>query len=137
MSTIIRHTSSTSSFESPYVSLDLLACLNSGQKTPFHVFNDVVMPEFLNYLSKKKKYLPAQEMDAEDKSSSNDLRVIFEGIQKDLNYIKKACCNLKDWEDLVNKDIRKLAWTMPSKKEQEKLTAFKTILRVLGKLSQS
>ncbi|GMY37182.1 disease resistance RPP13-like protein 4 [Fagus crenata] len=47
-------------------------------------------------------------MDAEDKSSSNDLRVIFEGIQKDLNYIKKACCNLKDWEDLVNKDIRKL-----------------------------
>uniref|UniRef100_A0A2N9IE44 Disease resistance protein winged helix domain-containing protein n=1 Tax=Fagus sylvatica TaxID=28930 RepID=A0A2N9IE44_FAGSY len=70
-------------------------------------------------------------MDAEDKSSSNDLRVIFEGIQKDLNYIKKACCNLKDWEDLVNKDIRKLAWTMPSKKEQEKLTAFKTILRLI------
>uniref|UniRef100_A0A2N9IG86 Disease resistance RPP13-like protein 4 n=1 Tax=Fagus sylvatica TaxID=28930 RepID=A0A2N9IG86_FAGSY len=99
---------STSSFESPYVSLDLLACLHSGQKPPFHVFNDVVMPEFRNYLSKKKKSLPAQEMDAEDKSSSSDPRVIIEGIQKDLNYIKKACCNLKDWEDLVNKNIRKL-----------------------------
>ncbi|GMY37191.1 disease resistance RPP13-like protein 4 [Fagus crenata] len=66
------------------------------------------MPEFLNYLSKKKKFPPTQEMHAEDKSSRSDPRVIFESIQKDLNYIKKACCNLKDWEDLVNKDIRKL-----------------------------
>jgi hypothetical protein len=128
MSTKIKHTSSTSSFESPYVSLDLLAYLNSGQKTPFHIFNDVVMPEFLFHLSKGKQFLPAQEMDEardiisrsismitidndeEDNSNSNcnDLHAIFEDIQNDLNYIKKACRKLKQWEELVNKVIQQL-----------------------------
>ena len=128
MSIKIKHNSSTSSFESPYVSLDLLAYLNSGQKTPFHIFNDVVMPEFLFHLSKGKQFLPAQEMDEardiisrsismitidndeEDNSNSNcnDLHAIFEDIQNDLNYIKKACRKLKQWEELVNKVIQQL-----------------------------
>ena len=66
-----RHISSTSSFESPYVSLDLLAYLNSGKKTPFHVFNDVVMPEFQCHLSKlKKQLLPPKDMNGTQDNTS-------------------------------------------------------------------
>ena len=114
--------SSTSSFESPYVSLDLLAYLNSGKKTPFHVFNDVVMPEFQCHLSKlKKQLLPPKDMNGtqdntsrtergeeEDDSNCNGSHAIVEEIQKDLDYINKACHKLKDSADRVDEEIQRL-----------------------------
>ena len=117
-----RHISSTSSFESPYVSLDLLAYLNSGKKTPFHVFNDVVMPEFQCHLSKlKKQLLPPKDMNGtqdntsrtergeeEDDSNCNGSHAIVEEIQKDLDYINKACHKLKDSADRVDEEIQRL-----------------------------
>ncbi|KAL4628753.1 hypothetical protein ACB092_05G262100 [Castanea dentata] len=116
-----RHISSTSSFESPYVSLDLLAYLNSGKKTPFHVFNDVVMPEFQCHLSKLKQLLPPEDMNGtrdntsrterdeeEDNSNCNGPHAIVEEIQKDLDYINKACHKLKDSADRVDEEIQRL-----------------------------
>nr|XP_023916989.1 disease resistance RPP13-like protein 4 [Quercus suber]POF04959.1 disease resistance rpp13-like protein 4 [Quercus suber] len=115
-----RHTSSTSSFESPYVSLDLLAYINSGKKTPFHVFNDVVMPEFQCHLSKLKQLLPPKDMngtqdntsrteiDEEEDSNCNGSHAIVEEIQKDLDYINKACHKLKDSADRVDEEIQRL-----------------------------
>ncbi|XP_030970840.1 disease resistance RPP13-like protein 4 [Quercus lobata] len=116
-----RHISSTSSFESPYVSLDLLAYLNSGKKTPFHVFNDVVMPEFQCHLLKLKQLLPPKDMNGtedntsrtvrdeeEDDSNCNGSHAIVEEIQKDLDYINKACHKLKDSADRVDEEIQRL-----------------------------
>lgn len=90
-----RQTSPVSS-ESRYVSLDLLLYLESEQTMPFHIFADVVMPDFLHHLS---KFHP---------DSESDLHEMFEGIQSDLNYIKKACGRVKRWEDKVNKEIKQL-----------------------------
>ncbi|KAF3967439.1 hypothetical protein CMV_008564 [Castanea mollissima] len=116
-----RHISSTSSFESPYVSLDLLAYLNSGKKTPFHVFNDVVMPEFQCHLSKLKQLLPPEDINGtqdntsrteidEEADDSNCLgpHAIVEEIQKDLDYINKACHKLRDSADRVDEKIQGL-----------------------------
>ncbi|XP_030971491.1 disease resistance RPP13-like protein 4 [Quercus lobata] len=122
MSTTSRYTYSTSSFESPYVSLDLLAYLNSGKITPFHTFKDVVIPELQCHLSKVKKSLPhpPQKDEARDtingkneEDNSNcdddlDPHVIFDDIQSDLNSINKACRELKLWADRVNQEIQAL-----------------------------
>jgi hypothetical protein len=80
-----------------YVSLDILSYLESGQTTPFHIFADVVMPDFLHNLS---KFHPHSERDR--------LNGMFEKIGKDLDYIKEACGRVKQWEDLVNKEIKEL-----------------------------
>ncbi|KAK7824700.1 disease resistance rpp13-like protein 4 [Quercus suber] len=114
MTTTPRHTCSICSFESSYVSLDLLAYLNSNKKTPFHIFNDVIMPEFQCHLSKIKQLLPPKESNgSRDNSSSRinmdyDQHATFEEIQKDLKYINKACHKLKDSADCVNEEIQRL-----------------------------
>ena len=114
MSTTPRHAYPVSSFGSSYVSLDLLAYLNSSKKTPFHIFNDVIMPEFQCHLSKIKQLLPPKELNgSQDNNTSridmdNDQHATFEEIQKDLKYINKACHKLKDSADCVNEEIQRL-----------------------------
>jgi len=94
-STMLRQTSPISSER--YVSLDLLSYLESEQTMPFHIFADVVMPDFLHNLSKFHPH-----------SERHRLNGMFEKIGKDLDYIKKACGRVKQWEDLVNKEIKEL-----------------------------
>ena len=114
MTTTPRHTCSICSFESSYVSLDLLAYLNSNKETPFHIFNDVILPEFQCHLSKIKQLLPPIELNgSRDNSTSgidmdNDQHATFKEIQKDLKYINKACHKLKDSADCVNEEIQRL-----------------------------
>ena len=114
MTTTPRHTCSICSFESSYVSLDLLAYLNSNKETPFHIFNDVILPEFQCHLSKIKQLLPPKELNgSRDNSISridmdHDQHATFEEIQKDLKYINKACHKLKDSADCVNEEIQRL-----------------------------
>jgi hypothetical protein len=85
------------SSELSYVSLDLLSYLESEQTMPFHIFADVVMPDFLHHFSNLSKFHPDLE---------SDLYGMFEEIRNDLNYIKKACGRVKQWEDKVNKEIK-------------------------------
>jgi len=92
---MLRQTSPPSSER--YVSLDLLSYLESGQTMPFHIFADVVMPDFRHHLS---KFQPHSERDC--------LHGMFEEIGKDLYYIKEACGKVKQWEDLVNNEIKEL-----------------------------
>lgn len=96
--------------------------------TPFQVFNEVVLPDFLRHLSKGKQFLPPPEIEGnhsngivndtaesiteEDEfSSSNNhskLQALVDKIHTDLNYIKKACGKLQQWETHVNCDIKGL-----------------------------
>ena len=113
MTTTPRHTCSICSFESSYVSLDLLAYLNSNKKTPFHIFNDVILPEFQCHLSKIEQHLPKELNGSQDNNNSriemdNDQHATLKEIRKDLEYIKKACHKLKDSADCVNEEIQRL-----------------------------
>ncbi|PON85800.1 LRR domain containing protein [Trema orientale] len=59
-STTSKRTIPISSYESSYVTLDLLSYLKSGQITPFQVFNEVIIPDFLLHLSKARhNFLPS------------------------------------------------------------------------------
>ena len=113
MTTTPRHTCSICSFESSYVSLDLLAYLNSNKETPFHIFNDVILPEFQCHLSKIEQHLPKELNGSQDNNNSriemdNDQHATLKEIRKDLEYIKKACHKLKDSADCVNEEIQRL-----------------------------
>ena len=96
-----------SSSKSRYVSLELLSYLESGQTMPFHIFPDVVMPDFRQHLYNGKQFLPTSEL-VENNFCCSDLRGIFAEIQDNLNYIKRACGRVKQWEDHVNKEIAEL-----------------------------
>ena len=142
MLTTSRYTSSTSSFESPYVSLDLLAYLNSGKIAPFHTFKDVVIPELQCHLSKVKKSLPNPQQkdetrdtinDKVEKDNSNcndDPHVIFDEIQNDLNSINKACRELKLWADRVNEEIQTLILQGLDDAFKERTEALEISLRI-------
>ncbi|XP_075665996.1 disease resistance RPP13-like protein 4 [Castanea sativa] len=140
MSTTSRYTPSTSSFGSPYVSLGLLAYLNSGKITPFHTFKDVVIPELQCHLSKVKKSLPNPQIKDEDtindeveKDNSNcndDPHVIFGEIQNDLNSINKACRELKLWADRVNQEIQTLILQGLEDAFKERTEALEISLRI-------
>ena len=142
MSTTSRYTPSTSSFESPYVSLDILAYLNSGTITPFHTFKDVVIPELQCHLSKVKKSLPNPQQkyetqdtinDKVEKDNSNcndDPHVIFDEIQNDLNSINKACRELKLWADRVNQEIQTLILQGLEDAFKERTEALEISLRI-------
>ncbi|KAM1005007.1 hypothetical protein ACFX13_005171 [Malus domestica] len=101
----------TTSFQSPYVSLDLLSYVKSGQVTPFQIFNEVIMPDFQYHISKDKplleKHKSSSSTNSEEDYSSGYLQTL-QKIQSDLIYIGKACSRLKQWEDLVNGAIREL-----------------------------
>jgi hypothetical protein len=95
-----------SSSKSRYVSLELLSYLESGQTMPFHIFPDVVMPDFRHHLYNGKQFLPASEL--VENNCCSDLRAMFVEIQDNLNDIKRACGRVKQWEDHVNKEIAEL-----------------------------
>ncbi|XP_068323427.1 disease resistance RPP13-like protein 4 [Pyrus communis] len=108
----------TTSFQSPYVSLDLLSYVKSGQVTPFQIFNEVIMPDFHYHISKDKQFLTeydekhksSSSTNSEEDDSSRYLQTLqkIQSVQSDLIYIGKACSRLKQWEDLVNDAIREL-----------------------------
>lgn len=109
--------STASSFESPYVSIELLSYLKPEQKTPFQVFREVVMPEFKRHLSNGKQLLPPPEEHhtgssaaEEDSGNHSNLVAVFDEIQRDVNYIKKACGKLERWEARVNSTIKDLVF---------------------------
>ncbi|XP_021815432.1 disease resistance RPP13-like protein 4 [Prunus avium] len=133
---------STTSFESPYVSLDLLSYLKSRQVTPFQIFNEVIMPDFLHQMSELKQLVEGSSGSGGSGSSGSgsgsgssgrgsgsgsttttnngddtiveedsDLQGMFEEIQNDLIYIKKACVQFKQWEeDQVNVSMKHLVF---------------------------
>ncbi|XP_062014763.1 disease resistance RPP13-like protein 4 [Rosa rugosa] len=94
-----RRTLVTTSFKTPYVSLDLLSYLKSGQVTPFQVFNDVIMPDFKDHISK-----------GNNSPNNAAARGILEEIEKDLDPIGKACERFQKWEVEVSSAIKKLAY---------------------------
>ncbi|XP_059436847.1 disease resistance RPP13-like protein 4 [Corylus avellana] len=98
-----------SSSMSRYVSLDLLLYLESGQTMPFHIFPDVVMPDFRHHLSNGKQFLPTSEV-VDNNFCFSDLQLqgMFDEILDNLNYIKRACGRVKQWEDHINKEIEGL-----------------------------
>lgn len=123
--------SPSSSFESPYVSIELLSYLKPEQKTPFQVLREVVMPEFKRHLSNGKQFLPPPEethngngniitvsaaddagssVTEEDSGNYSNLHAVFDEIQRDVNYIYKACGKLERWEALVNSEIKGLVF---------------------------
>lgn len=116
--------SSTSSFEYPY-SLELLSYLRSVPKTPFEIFDEIVIPDIIQHLSKGRELLPIQsnhndsneiiegDKDNESHSSTNDpdderLLNLSEEIYDNLIYIKKACGKIKRWEANINMSVRDL-----------------------------
>ncbi|VVA34807.1 PREDICTED: disease resistance [Prunus dulcis] len=117
----------TTSFESPYVSLDLLSYLKSRQVTSFQIFNEVIMPDFLHQMSELKQLVEGSSSSGSSGSSSSSstanngddtiveedsyLQMMFEEIQNDLIYIKKACVKFKQWEeDQVNVSMKGLVF---------------------------
>ncbi|XP_008225018.1 PREDICTED: disease resistance RPP13-like protein 4 [Prunus mume] len=113
----------TTSFESPYVSLDLLSYLKSRQVTPFQIFNEVIMPDFLHQMSELKQLVEHCRSCGSGSSTTNNngddtiveedsyLQGMFEEIQNDLIYIKKACVKFKQWEkDEVNISMKGLVF---------------------------
>ncbi|KAL6282188.1 hypothetical protein ACE6H2_013117 [Prunus campanulata] len=125
---------STTYFESPYVSLDLLSYLKSRQVTPFQIFNEVIMPDFLHQMSDLKQFLTEGgsgsggssgggsggstnndddtivEEDSDSSCHNCNLQGMFEKIQNDLICIQKACGKFGEWEDLVNVSMKDLAF---------------------------
>ena len=137
MSTTSKRTRPISSFESPYVSLELLSYLKSGQTTPFQIFNEIIIPDFLQHLSKgRNSFLPSPEntnrngivdsnhetaadRDCEihkeednfgfgSEDSSSNLRDMFEEIKNDIVLIQKVCGRLERWETDINGAIKDL-----------------------------
>ncbi|BFG27619.1 hypothetical protein CerSpe_138940 [Prunus speciosa] len=109
----------TTSFESPYVSLDLLSYLKSRQVTPFQIFNEVIMPDFLHQMSELKQFVEGSSSgstttnngDDTTVEKDSDLQGMFEEIQNDLIYIKKACVQFKQWEEnQVNVSMKDLVF---------------------------
>ncbi|CAL2251523.1 unnamed protein product [Prunus armeniaca] len=112
----------TTSFESPYVSLDLLSYLKSRQVTPFQIFNEVIMPDFLHQMSELKQLVEGGSGRGSSTTTTNNgddtiveedsyLQGMFEEIQNDLIYIKKACVKFKQWEeDEVNVSMKGLVF---------------------------
>ncbi|CAL8145848.1 unnamed protein product [Prunus armeniaca] len=130
---------STTSFESPYVSLDLLSYLKSRQVTPFQIFNEVIIPDFLHQMSELKQPVEGSsggggsssssggggscsssttnnaddtiiEEDSDSSCHNCNLQGMFEEIQNDLIYIKKACGKFGQWEDQVNDSMKGFAF---------------------------
>ncbi|KAM6601410.1 hypothetical protein CsatA_021019 [Cannabis sativa] len=134
MSTTSKRT--ISSFETSYVSLDLLSYLKSGQVTCFRTFNEVVIPDFLRHLSKAEHTISLRTIKEEDtnqngvvphverktinhddqtspSSSScnheeNDLLAMFEEIKTDAVRIQKICARLEHWETELNGAMKDL-----------------------------
>ncbi|CAL8145775.1 unnamed protein product [Prunus armeniaca] len=113
----------TTSFESPYVSLDLLSYLKSRQVTPFQIFNEVIMPDFLHQMSELKQLVEGGSGRGSSTTTTTNngddtiveedsyLQGMFEEIQNDLIYIKKACVKFKQWEeDEVNVSMKGLVF---------------------------
>ncbi|KAF3451585.1 hypothetical protein FNV43_RR07680 [Rhamnella rubrinervis] len=115
----------SNSFDSPYVSPGLLPYLEPGQMTPFQVFNEVVMPDFLRHFPMGKQLLPSPEIEGnhvngidtteiiteEDFSGGNyhsDMHAVVDQIHTNLNHIKRACGRLERWETEVNCAIKDL-----------------------------
>ncbi|XP_059436857.1 disease resistance RPP13-like protein 4 [Corylus avellana] len=93
----------TSSPNSSFEHLDLLSFLKSGRTTPFHIFIDFVIPQFLGQLSKRKQHL----LNSTQKEDSG-LQERFDKIEKKLSDMENACGTLKEWEDKVNKEFKDL-----------------------------
>ncbi|XP_050379583.1 disease resistance RPP13-like protein 4 [Argentina anserina] len=96
-----RRTLVTTSFKTPYVSLDLVSFLKSRQVTPFQIFNDVIMPDFEGHISKGNL--------STNNDENHDIKSKLQAIQNDLIYIGEACKRLQIWEDDVNSAIKELA----------------------------
>ncbi|XP_059436851.1 disease resistance RPP13-like protein 4 [Corylus avellana] len=92
----------TSSPNSSFEHLDLLSFLKSGRTTPFHIFIDFVIPQFLGQLSKRKQHLNSTQKE------DNGLQERFDKIEKKLSDMENACGALKEWEDKVNKEFKDL-----------------------------
>ncbi|XP_059436860.1 disease resistance RPP13-like protein 4 [Corylus avellana] len=91
-------TSPNSSFEP----LDLLSFSRSGRTTPFHIFIDFIMPQFLDQLSKRKKHLtPSQKED-------EGIQLKFMKILEELKCVENGCERLKEWGDRVNNEFKDL-----------------------------
>ncbi|PON49323.1 LRR domain containing protein [Parasponia andersonii] len=124
--TTSKRTIPISSYESSYVTLDLLSYLKSGQITPFRVFNEVIIPDFLLHLSKARhNFLPSspqnrshqngegeKEEDGfgckEEVDTSSQLLAMYEEIQNDVVLIQKVCGELELWETEINGAIKDL-----------------------------
>ncbi|XP_062087372.1 disease resistance RPP13-like protein 4 [Humulus lupulus] len=120
-STTSKRTIPISSFETSYVSLELLSYLKSSQITHFQIFNEVIIPDFLRHLAKAKNISPptltendpSQNGDlpqVEEASSSNndDIHAMFEDIKTDVVRIQEICRRLEHWENELNGAMRDL-----------------------------
>ncbi|KAM5588462.1 disease resistance RPP13-like protein 4 [Rosa sericea] len=119
----------TTSFKTPYVSLDLLSYLKSGQVTPFQVFNDVIMPDFEDHISK-----------GSNGTNNEETRRILEEIQNDLIPIGEACGRFQKWEVEVSCAIKKLAYQSLDDAFRERTEALENTNRakfLLNKLNRT
>jgi Leucine-rich repeat (LRR) protein len=92
----------TSSPNSSFEPLDLLSFLKSGRTTPFHIFIDFVIPQFLGQLSKRKQQLSISTQ------KDSDLEERLNKIENRLTAMKNACGTLKEWEDKFNEGFKDL-----------------------------
>ncbi|KAK9936224.1 hypothetical protein M0R45_013075 [Rubus argutus] len=99
-------TLATTSFKTPYVSLDLLSFLKSGQVTPFQIFNDVIMPDFKDHISRGNN---SDEQDDLIPISNETQRLLGE-IQDALIPISEACRRLQQGEYAVSQAVKELAF---------------------------
>ncbi|XP_059436863.1 disease resistance RPP13-like protein 4 [Corylus avellana] len=79
--------------DSSFQPLDLLSYSKSGPSTPFHIFIDFIMPQFVEQLSKRKQQLSSGKKDE---------------IEKKLIEMENACVILRELEDDVNKEFKDL-----------------------------
>ncbi|PRQ28695.1 putative leucine-rich repeat domain, L domain-containing protein [Rosa chinensis] len=119
----------TTSFKTPYVSLDLLSYLKSGQVTPFQVFNDVIMPDFKDHISK-----------GNNSPNNEEARGIVKEIEEDLDPIGKACERFQEWEVEVSSAIKDLAYQSLDDAFRERTEALESTNRanfLLNKLTRT